>query len=463
VVCALRRLCRAFVFTFTMWLVDWLSPQEACDGHVVLVHTTSTCSQGPEQLRQASMKRAEHSMCQLPRHSRLLPLFNLNPPPPHTHTHTRAYPPSSSTITTSPAPSAMQPSWLFYACAYGPDNTSRATHPLLRPKGVVDGDNIILQQDSKAKHRNSDAETGSGVDAHGDIRAAGLTPPRSDEDIEELDGETALKHISARRLRFDASVKAGITSTGNTNSSSIGGSGGRPSSVATRAVSPSTESIDGSSYTAVLGGVLSCDSLGVGSKRHAARKGSAPSTQSKMQSSRGTLPQDGVQSRPARAANGGSRAANSASHVTTNQKTGRNTPPKVSNSTKVCGKESYSYTNSVFGCEGAPFGPDDAAVFGCEGAPFAPEARGGHQADGVEDDGVDVDFALASLRFAEDGDANNVDHGPSRHFAMLERCAAIRGAPRPLHEGFLTKQGTFVRNWKRRYEQLCPRRTAWLN
>eukprot|EP00035_Acanthoeca_spectabilis_P008883 m.159671 g.159671 ORF g.159671 m.159671 type:complete len:354 (-) comp14535_c0_seq8:1460-2521(-) len=54
---------------------------------------------------------------------------------------------------------------------------------------------------------------------------------------------------------------------------------------------------------------------------------------------------------------------------------------------------------------------------------------------------------LASLM----ADADGFNHGPSRHFQMLERCASKTGSPRPLYEGYLTKQGTFIRNWKRRW------------
>jgi len=46
---------------------------------------------------------------------------------------------------------------------------------------------------------------------------------------------------------------------------------------------------------------------------------------------------------------------------------------------------------------------------------------------------------------------DSVDHGPSRHFQMLARCARRSGGPRPVYEGFLTKQGSLVRSWRRRW------------
>ena len=44
-----------------------------------------------------------------------------------------------------------------------------------------------------------------------------------------------------------------------------------------------------------------------------------------------------------------------------------------------------------------------------------------------------------------------VNHGPSKHFSMLQRSATKSGAARPVWEGWLTKQGAVRRNWKRRW------------
>lgn len=44
-----------------------------------------------------------------------------------------------------------------------------------------------------------------------------------------------------------------------------------------------------------------------------------------------------------------------------------------------------------------------------------------------------------------------VNHGPSKHFSMLQRAATKAGAARPVWEGWLTKQGAVRRNWKRRW------------
>lgn len=44
-----------------------------------------------------------------------------------------------------------------------------------------------------------------------------------------------------------------------------------------------------------------------------------------------------------------------------------------------------------------------------------------------------------------------VNHGPSRHFQMLSQDARQSGGPKPVFEGFLTKQGGWRRNWKRRW------------
>eukprot|EP00038_Savillea_parva_P011305 m.196570 g.196570 ORF g.196570 m.196570 type:complete len:585 (+) comp19857_c0_seq1:326-2080(+) len=48
-------------------------------------------------------------------------------------------------------------------------------------------------------------------------------------------------------------------------------------------------------------------------------------------------------------------------------------------------------------------------------------------------------------------DASSINHGPSRHFQLCQRRAAKEGGARPIYEGYLTKQGTFRRNWKRRW------------
>ena len=263
--------------------------------------------------------------------------------------------------------------------------------------------------------------------------------------------------------------------------------------VGARAQSPGAQSVDGSAYTAVLGGVLSCDSLGVRNSRSMA-SGINSSGAASRNKSRSAPPKSAARDTQSRV--GASRCAPPCLTRDSSLCTPRSGPddapgqqrvrtadskasPKALLESKQRGASLYSYTNAVFGCEGAPFAPDPSQ-FGCEGEAFPPSESAFGFDDGffAPDDGTQVTldnsfegagdkFSSSESQQAQDGSecANerscNTNESseplrwpivaPSKRFVMLERCASMTGAPRPLFEGFLTKQGTLVRNWKRRF------------
>ena len=106
-------------------------------------------------------------------------------------------------------------------------------------------------------------------------------------------------------------------------------------------MSPEGAAVGGSAYTAVLGGVLSCDSFGGGRKEDPFAMGARDNS--------------------------------------------RTTPTSTSRSRSAECEASYAYTNTMFGMEGAPFAPEVRGNGGS--APISPlevadaSSRGGVEVD----------------------------------------------------------------------------------
>lgn len=174
------------------------------------------------------------------------------------------------------------------------------------------------------------------------------TPSRVEEDNNHNDASVAhksrLSRPPMRQLHFD---------DGAGNAVGRGRAGEGPARAQTgRGLSPEGSAVDGSAYTAVLGGVLSCDAFGVN--------------------------------------------RNEDSLAMSGRDTSRTTPTSAPPSRSGECEASYAYTNTMFGLEGAPFAPEVRSRGGS-----APISSPLQVEDASSRGGVDVDEEVVSRAPAE--------------------------------------------------------------